>query len=353
MTIFNLWISSILLILMAPSDLSELPGPREIEFLNGSTARGEILSVEGDKFKFEPYDGAAFMIPLDRIESARELLPSEIIGEKVKALVLKGKIEESARFLSETLSDDSSDLSGDLEPLRDLLRDIELKIKQRNSKAKDGRRAKFRERYDQMLDRRQWQEALALTKDELLLDPDDVELLEAAVMMEYRLHRGRSGEADAFRSFTMDRLRKADPKSAVLKGLDSEMRVATRLKEDWEKERNEILDSAYEIASEQYENFLLEAAKETLDRALALNPDPAPAAEMRKLLAKIEGELATQTADDRARERKKLEELRAKAKEDLNAGRFVTSSQSANAQRQLQKRGGGVPKKVYQRAGKK
>ena len=237
--------------------------------------------------------------------------------------------------------------------LRDEMLDYRARIKRAREQVKDRRRAQYREKFDAMVDRRQWQEAIELGKQELKLYPDDVELLEDVVTMEYRIHRSRVKDADEFRSFNMDRLKKLDPQSATLTGIEAEMAVASRLKEQWEADRGEFLANAMDRAQAHYKEFRLEQAKEILKQALAYNPSAEESVAFRNLLAKVEAEIAAEKADKNEVERKRLRELREKVGADGTPADLMTDKKFEQEKQRMWRRAGANPKKVYQRTRKK
>ncbi len=299
------------------------PGHHEITFKNGKTAQGEILAVEGEKFRFQPYEGSAFVLPLDRIQTARALSPAEGVLFQSRQMAEKGKLDEAVRLLTRSAGmEGGAALEGELmRRLNELNRLIKASQKKEL--------AEFEKKFEELLDRNQLHDALDLARQTLKDHPDDPDLLGDAALAEFRIHRGQGGIASEFRSFHLDRLKKADPQSPILLGIQAEMGVSEKLQAKWESDRKAFLATALDDAARFYENFQLQEAKDILDKALALDPPDDLLGPLKELAAKVDAEIAGGSKDQALRERERLRALEEKTKmEGESSGKSLSESES-------------------------
>jgi tetratricopeptide (TPR) repeat protein len=288
-------------------ELLLLPGHVELTFANGQSARGEVLEVLDERFRFRPYDGLPFAMPVNRVIRARPISDEERLSAQARVLADSGRLADAVELLEEALEEapplgSSSTEGPSTDPgpwflLYEQLLEYQRQLQRAHATQRNARGEEFRKELDDLIDKGQWLEALERVKLELKADPDNSQLLAEAVWIEYRIHRGRAGQPEAFRSFLMDRLMETDPASTLLAGIAAEMKVSAHMQLEWAKEREQLLTTGYQTALEHYENFRLEAAREILERALAFHPPNEQAAPMRALLERVDAELAAESTD--------------------------------------------------------
>lgn len=270
------------------------PGPRELVFRNGRSVRGEVLSVDDARFRFAPYDGPAFEMALDAVAESRPLETVATVRARAAAMIDAGDKSGAFRLLRDAAKSEP-ELIGDVSRLAETI-EVERKAE------RDARYPEFRREFDELLRQGRLLDAKDLVTRELLRFPDDPDLLAQALLADFSLHRSRNGTTAGFRSPYVEVVRETTPDSAILAGIEAEIGTGRALQEMFEAERESFLATALDRATEAYEAFRLDRAKEILERALALKPPAESEGELRRLLGKVSAERATELADIRARE---------------------------------------------------
>lgn len=317
-------------------------GPHELKFKNGSGALGIVLKVEGEKFQFQPFDAAAFTMPVSRVEAVRELSEDEVIVGQGVADSRKLEFAPAMELLlplMEKVTDSET-----LAPVREEIARREQENNRATSAVRDKRREAFRGKFDKLVETRQWQEALDLALADLADYPADAELLASAVMMQYRIHRSSAKSPIEFRSVQFEALRKVNPKSTVVHGIDIERETAARGQINFAKEREEYIASAMENAQKLYDAFQLKPARDVLNRALGYQPPAEVAAPMKRLLERVEAEIASDASDSKAREIERQKGMREDLKDAQTRGQVITEQQSKNFENRVQKKAGYAPR---------
>lgn len=294
-------------------------GPCEIKFKNGKSVRGEIVSVEGDRFRFKPYDGEAFMLSWSVVKEACALTESAAVRSQARALAEAGKHDQAIELITKSRA---------LDPALD--KDLLEYVAELESQRRGGREKALetcRKEYDARWDKRQYAEALDATRHYLISYPGDADAMGDALLAEFRIHRAQAKPAGEFKSVYLDKLRKADPESGALRSVEAEMNLSKNMQAKFTAERESFLATALEQARGFHKDFRLEETIEILERALGYGPPAEQAAEMSALLAKARGEYEAEKADDREEERKRAQASREKKKSEVGSGGDVSDRQ--------------------------
>lgn len=306
------------------------PGAFEFLFKSGERARGEILKLEGDRIRIRLYAGEPFSMAAGSLKSVRPLDKASAVSQQAQAMAEKGDLDGAISLVRRNLS---------AQP------DLESELVHYASLKKDKTRAARRDAlsvYDHelndMLDRKNLAGAKARVARELAEDPDDPALLEDAIMVEFLIHRSRGNPPSTFASAYADRLRELDPESEILRGVDAEMHVSTSMNAKFENRREAIISTALDRAKKLYDAFRNEEAREVLDEALKMRPPVEVEKPMRELLGKIDGELATERADERVRDEAKQAAARNKSLIAKSDGKALSEGQFEKLRDRMKKR---------------
>lgn len=282
-----------------------VPGPHELVFANGRQVLGRVLSVEGDRVRFEPFDGPSFVMGRSAVRSARALSVTEVARARAAALGAAGRTEEAVAVLREA--------AGDAPELAHDLADVVKELAEARRVERRERVEAFRVELDALIDRKRLLDAKAAVTRELARDPDDPDLLDDALLVDFLVHREGRGDVAKFDSPYLEAVRSVDASSAVLRGIEMEMGVEKRIAAKWEADREAFLRGAMDDAGRLYEAYRVAEAREVLRRALALGPDRALEARLREFLNRVEGEYAAELRDRQAKEAEERKALARKA----------------------------------------
>lgn len=287
----------------APTELQ--PGHFEVAFKNGKTVRGEILSVEGDRLRFKPYDGPSFTLATHVIAQLKPLGGAATFRDKSRALTEKGDFNGAIKLLQENV-EEYPDLADDLVHLMSIVKDLRREAAREEFEA-------YRKTYESALDREQHREASILAQEALDLFPGfDQEALGDIVLAEFLMHRRDSKPARSFKSEYVEELRQLDPNAPVIRGIEAEMGLSSSLHTNWKREREIFLKNALTDAGKLYEAGLYAEAKDVLDRALGFGPEEELRTALESLALRVNRSYRTEIAEERATERERVARLKEK-----------------------------------------
>lgn len=185
-------------------------GPAILTFRNGTSAEVHIIDVENEMLVFREVAGSEYRIPLAVVESIQRLSKPDLLLCRAEVQFVQGKPAEAERSLKHALEVDPG-LSR-LPEVLELRQAIQTELRVERAAAFEDLFAEI----DGHLDRQNSSKALDLLDQALYEYPDDVELLEKGVWIEYDLYKYDAYYPLDIESRYEDRLREHNPGAEVL-----------------------------------------------------------------------------------------------------------------------------------------
>lgn len=272
---------------------SEMGEYRQVIFKNGKTELGEVLPSEDERMRFRNPRGTIFALDWNWVEMMVPASRAEFLLSGAAYEADRGDAEAAAAMI-----DEARELEPEIAIDAALARSIDEALEVTGDE-RESQRDALMESIGELVDLGHTRRALRLLEEDNRRHPGDVDVLSEIVRIEYQLRRSEGPEGPRFYSSYQQRLRELDPESRILGGIEAEIAVIDKLRERDAAERAEFLATAVDQARDFIAGGRMIEAYEVIERALAMDPDPARRRQLTRLESQVRPSYEAQLASQR------------------------------------------------------